>query len=259
MPDCQDSGAGRSDRQKGRCWSHQALSQPLQKKRKGSASTSCAHRHGWFTNPAPTFATLTRRRPRLGAFTAPAALNIMRKLCVNAASALRPPQAAKGAIYLAVLSSRSSPSGFRPLRASPRSKLARAVTRGNSSYFFPPVFAARGHLGCRPQKTRPTPQAAKAQTSPCPLRVRVCCVATQGGNHAMANRENHQRCERAATHRAQWRSTGELIAAAFALNRLEFLPDMYSDVVEAWDRLDEQWQGYVTQVRRCHMHLIEGQ
>lgn len=53
-------------------------------------------------------------------------------------------------------------------------------------------------------------------------------------------------------------STGELIAAAFVLNRLEFLPDMYSDVVEAWDRLDEQWQGYVIQVRRCHMHLIEG-
>lgn len=54
-------------------------------------------------------------------------------------------------------------------------------------------------------------------------------------------------------------STGELIAAAFVLNRLEFLPDMYSDVVEAWDRLDEQWQGYVIQVRRCRMHLIEGQ
>ncbi len=54
-------------------------------------------------------------------------------------------------------------------------------------------------------------------------------------------------------------STGEQIAAAFVLNRLEFLPDMYSDVVEAWDRLDDDWQGYVVQIRRQYMHLIEEQ
>lgn len=54
-------------------------------------------------------------------------------------------------------------------------------------------------------------------------------------------------------------STGEQIAAALVLGRLEFLPDMYSDVVEAWERLDEDWQAYVVQIRRCYMHLIEGQ
>lgn len=54
-------------------------------------------------------------------------------------------------------------------------------------------------------------------------------------------------------------STGELIAAALVLNRLEFLPDMYSDVIEAWERLDDDWQGYVVQIRRRYMHLIEGQ
>jgi hypothetical protein len=54
-------------------------------------------------------------------------------------------------------------------------------------------------------------------------------------------------------------STGEQIAAALVLGRLEFLPDAYSDVVEAWDRLDDDWQGYVVQIRKRYMHLIEGQ
>ncbi len=39
-------------------------------------------------------------------------------------------------------------------------------------------------------------------------------------------------------------STGERIAAAFVLNRPEYLPNSYSDMVEAWDRLDEEWQQY---------------
>ncbi len=39
-------------------------------------------------------------------------------------------------------------------------------------------------------------------------------------------------------------STGELIAAAFVLNAPGYLPDGYN-IVEAWDRLDIEWQGYV--------------
>ncbi|HED51985.1 MAG TPA: hypothetical protein ENI83_00370 [Gammaproteobacteria bacterium] len=53
-------------------------------------------------------------------------------------------------------------------------------------------------------------------------------------------------------------STGERIAAAFVLNRLDYLPDMYSDAVEAWDRLDTEWQAYVRLIKREYMHLIEG-
>ncbi len=51
-------------------------------------------------------------------------------------------------------------------------------------------------------------------------------------------------------------STGERIAAAFVINRLEYLPDYYSDAVEAWDRLGEQWQDYVRLIKRDYMHLI---
>lgn len=52
-------------------------------------------------------------------------------------------------------------------------------------------------------------------------------------------------------------STGERIAAAFVLNRPDYLPAMYDDMVEAWDRLDEQWQEYVRLIKRDYMHLIE--
>lgn len=38
-------------------------------------------------------------------------------------------------------------------------------------------------------------------------------------------------------------STGEVIAAAFVLDRMEFLPHGYS-AIEAWERLDN-WQCYV--------------
>ena len=36
-------------------------------------------------------------------------------------------------------------------------------------------------------------------------------------------------------------STGEVIAAALVMNRLEFLPQNYT-VLEAWDRLESHWQ-----------------
>ena len=54
-------------------------------------------------------------------------------------------------------------------------------------------------------------------------------------------------------------STGERIAAAFVLNRMDYLPDMYSDVVEAWDRLDHQWKACVRVIKRNGMHHIKGQ
>ncbi len=51
-------------------------------------------------------------------------------------------------------------------------------------------------------------------------------------------------------------STGERIAAAFVLNRQDYLPTMYADMVEAWDRLDD-WQDHVRIIKRKYMHLIE--
>jgi hypothetical protein len=54
-------------------------------------------------------------------------------------------------------------------------------------------------------------------------------------------------------------STGERIAAAFVLNRLEFLPGNYRDALEAWDRLEPQWQQYVRFIKRNYMHLIQGE
>jgi len=50
-------------------------------------------------------------------------------------------------------------------------------------------------------------------------------------------------------------STGECIAAAFVLNRPEYLPAIYTDLVEAWERLDD-WQYYVKLIKRDYMHLI---
>ena len=52
-------------------------------------------------------------------------------------------------------------------------------------------------------------------------------------------------------------STGEHIAAAFVLNRIDLLPEAYPDAAEAWERLDT-WQQYVHRIKRDHMHLIEG-
>lgn len=50
-------------------------------------------------------------------------------------------------------------------------------------------------------------------------------------------------------------STGEVIAAAFVLDRMEFLPEGYT-VVEAWDRLDEEWQSYVKRVKSHYSDLL---
>ena len=52
-------------------------------------------------------------------------------------------------------------------------------------------------------------------------------------------------------------STGERIAAAFVHIHQEFLPDYYSDMVEAWDRLGGDWQVYVRLIKQEYMHLIE--
>ncbi len=51
-------------------------------------------------------------------------------------------------------------------------------------------------------------------------------------------------------------STGEQIAAAFTLNCMEYLPANYEDAVEAWDRLDEEWQDYVRLIKREYTHLL---
>jgi hypothetical protein len=51
-------------------------------------------------------------------------------------------------------------------------------------------------------------------------------------------------------------STREQIAAAFVLNRMEFLPESDSDVIDAWECLGE-WQQYVKQIKRDCMHLIQ--
>jgi len=51
-------------------------------------------------------------------------------------------------------------------------------------------------------------------------------------------------------------STSERIAAAFVLNRMELLPEMYPDVTEAWQRLDD-WQEHVTQIKQNYTHFIE--
>ena len=50
---------------------------------------------------------------------------------------------------------------------------------------------------------------------------------------------------------------GEQIAAAFVLNRMDYLPATYSDAVEAWDRLGEEWQEYVRLIKRDYWHLVE--
>ena len=51
-------------------------------------------------------------------------------------------------------------------------------------------------------------------------------------------------------------STGEQIAAAFVLNRMEFLPASYQDTVEAWDRLDDTWKNYVRIIKRDYQHEL---
>ena len=52
-------------------------------------------------------------------------------------------------------------------------------------------------------------------------------------------------------------STSEQIAAAFVINRMDYLPPIYQDVIEAWDRLGGQWQEYVRIIKRDYQHLIK--
>ena len=49
-------------------------------------------------------------------------------------------------------------------------------------------------------------------------------------------------------------SMSEVIAAAFVLDRMEYLPQGYS-TIEAWERLGD-WQRYVRRIRHQYMHLI---
>ena len=52
-------------------------------------------------------------------------------------------------------------------------------------------------------------------------------------------------------------STGEVIAAAFVLNRQDYFPGGYEDMLEAWDRLDPLWQKAVRLIKRDHMHRLD--
>ena len=51
-------------------------------------------------------------------------------------------------------------------------------------------------------------------------------------------------------------STGEMIAAAFVLNRPDYFPRGFEDMLEAWDRLDPLWQQAVRLIKRDHMHRL---
>jgi len=53
-------------------------------------------------------------------------------------------------------------------------------------------------------------------------------------------------------------STAERIAAAFVLNDMALLPELYQDVTEAWQRLDD-WQEHVSQIKQNYTHLLEAQ
>ena len=52
-------------------------------------------------------------------------------------------------------------------------------------------------------------------------------------------------------------STGEHIAAAFVLNRHDYLPDTERDLVKAWDSLGHPWQEHVRCIKRSYLHLID--
>ena len=52
-------------------------------------------------------------------------------------------------------------------------------------------------------------------------------------------------------------STSEQIAAAFILNEPQYLPAMYVNIVQAWDRLGQEWQQHVRVIQQDHSHLIK--
>ena len=51
-------------------------------------------------------------------------------------------------------------------------------------------------------------------------------------------------------------STGEVIAAAFVLNRQDLLPASYPVMFEAWERLGPEWQRYVADIRDRHLDQL---
>ena len=50
-------------------------------------------------------------------------------------------------------------------------------------------------------------------------------------------------------------STGEQIAAAFVLDRPEYLPEDYTNIVDAWGKLDT-WQLHVKTITNEYMYLV---
>ena len=52
-------------------------------------------------------------------------------------------------------------------------------------------------------------------------------------------------------------STGEQIAAAFVLNRQDYLPDTERDLVQAWDSLGHTWQAHVRSIKRDYLRLLD--
>jgi hypothetical protein len=51
-------------------------------------------------------------------------------------------------------------------------------------------------------------------------------------------------------------STSEQIAAAFILNDTQYLPVMYSNITQAWERLGSEWQHHVKTIQHNYSHLI---
>jgi hypothetical protein len=51
-------------------------------------------------------------------------------------------------------------------------------------------------------------------------------------------------------------STGERIAAAFVLNDMDWLPESHQDIIQAWDSLGDNWQGYVRLIKRDYQHRL---
>jgi hypothetical protein len=83
----------------------------------------------------------------------------------------------------------------------------------------------------------------------------LLCLFALFGQHR-ARRRQGRRVFCAVHFTLDGASTGERIAVAFVLNRMEFLPASYSDAVKAWDRLDTEWQDYVRRIKRDYQHKL---
>ena len=51
-------------------------------------------------------------------------------------------------------------------------------------------------------------------------------------------------------------STGEVIAAAFIINNMDYLPEGYT-VLEAWERLEPRWQRITLALHKAYGHRFE--